>query len=67
MARRQLSMDEIKAETEALTGNFGHKRLIVVYGEHPKSDIDYIEKSIDTIYNVQVPTKKGHANIRGLM
>ena len=62
--RRRLTMDEVAAETRALTGTFGHKRLIVVYGEHPLSDVDYIAESIDTVYNQRVDTRKGHANIR---
>lgn len=64
MARRRLGLDEIRRETEALTRDFGHKRLVVVYGEHPDSDIDYMVQSIDTIYSVQVQTRKGNANIR---
>ena len=64
MQRVRLSMDDIRTETQALAGQFGHKRLIVVYGEHPLSDIDYLEESINTVYDVRVPTKKGHANIR---
>lgn len=50
--RRILSMDEVKRETEALIDE-GHKRLIVVYGEHPASDVDYIADTIKTIYSVQ--------------
>ncbi|HKK48402.1 MAG TPA: [FeFe] hydrogenase H-cluster radical SAM maturase HydG [Alkalispirochaeta sp.] len=64
MERVRLTPEEIRRETRSLTGTFGHKRLIVVYGEHPKSDIDYLEESIDAVYGVRVPTRKGHANIR---
>ncbi|MFW5695463.1 MAG: [FeFe] hydrogenase H-cluster radical SAM maturase HydG [Alkalispirochaeta sp.] len=64
MARIRLSPEEIQRETRALAGDFGHKRLIVVYGEHPLSDIDYLEESINAVYDVRVPTRKGHANIR---
>ncbi len=64
MHRARLSMEEIRRETRALAGEFGHKRLIVVYGEHPLSDIDYLEESVNAVYGVRVPTKKGHANIR---
>jgi len=64
MRRRRLELDEVRRETEALARDFGHKRLVVVYGEHPDSDIDYMLKTIDTIYSVQVPTRKGTANIR---
>ncbi len=62
--RRVLSMDEVRAETEALAGKLGHKRLVVVYGEHPESGVDYIEESIRTIYDVNVPTRKGMGQIR---
>lgn len=64
MQRVRLSKEEIEKEVRALTGAFGHKRLIVVYGEHPLSDIDYLEESINAVYGVRVPTRKGHANIR---
>ena len=62
--RRQLSMEEIKKEIEVLAGKMGHKRLISVYGEHPKSDARYIAKTLETIYNVKVPTRKGYGEIR---
>jgi 2-iminoacetate synthase len=57
--RRKLSFAEIRRETEALV-SLGHKRLIVVYGEHPDSGIDYIAGSIKTIYD----TKVGRGEIR---
>ena len=62
--RRILSLDEIKKETEVLAGEIGHKRLIAVFGEHPLTGIDYIADVIKAIYEVKVPTKTGHANIR---
>jgi len=62
--RRVLSMDEIRQETEILTGKIGHKRIIAVYGEHPLTGIDYILESMKTIYDVKVPTKHGYGNIR---
>jgi 2-iminoacetate synthase len=61
--RRVLKMDEIKAETEALIKE-GHKRSIVVYGEHPASDADYIVDSIKSIYDVKVPTGDSKNTIR---
>ncbi len=64
VTRRVLSMEEIKKEVEALAGDIGHKRLVVVYGEHPRNDIDYILESIKTIYAVQAETKHGIGNIR---
>jgi 2-iminoacetate synthase len=51
--RRQLTIEEVRAETEALV-SIGHKRLIVVYGEHPSSGIDYMAETIQTIYDVKV-------------
>ncbi len=62
--RRVLSMDEIRKETETLTGKIGHKRIIAVYGEHPLTGIDYILESMKTIYDVKTPTKHGYGNIR---
>lgn len=62
--RRVLSAEEITREVEALAGGIGHKRLVVVYGEHPKNDINYIIRSIKTIYSIQAKTKNGVGNIR---
>ena len=50
--RRKLSYGEIQKETKSIL-NTGHKRIIVVYGESPCSNIDYAVKSIDTIYSVR--------------
>jgi 2-iminoacetate synthase len=61
--RRKLTLEEIREETKALV-SVGHKRLIVVYGEHPSSDIDYIADSIRTVYNVKVKAKRGYGRIR---
>ncbi len=62
--RKVLSEDEIRREVAVLAGEVGHKRLIVVYGEHPKNDVDYIVKSLETIYSVRVKTRKGFGSIR---
>jgi 2-iminoacetate synthase len=62
--RKVLSLDEVKRETEVLSGDIGHKRLIVVYGEHPNNDIDYMIDSIKAIYSVKVKKNKGLAGIR---
>ena len=62
--RKQLNLDEIEQEIKVLAGQIGHKRLIVVYGEHPQSDVDYIASSIETIANVKVKTKRGFGQIR---
>lgn len=57
--RRQLTIEEVRKEAEALV-SMGHKRLIMVYGEHPLSDVDYIAKTIQTVYD----TKVGKGEIR---
>lgn len=62
--RKVLTQEEIKKEVAVLAGEIGHKRLIVVYGEHPKNDVDYIVESLKTIYSVRVKTKNGHGSIR---
>jgi len=63
-SRRILSQDEIRREVEVLAGQIGHKRLIVVYGEHPKSGIDYMAESLRTIMDVKVKTRRGWGQIR---
>lgn len=62
--RRVLNLDQIKSEAKVLAGRIGHKRLIVVYGEHPNNDIDYMAQSIKTIYSVKEKTKNGFGQIR---
>jgi len=62
--RRMLTMDEVRREVEVLAGQIGHKRLIVVYGEHPTTGVDYVAETIRTVYDLRVPTKKGHNSIR---
>ena len=62
--RRKLSMDEIRAEAEALAGAIGHKRLIFVTGEHPASGAHYIADALRAIYAVKVPTRRGFGQIR---
>jgi 2-iminoacetate synthase len=62
--RRRLDLDEIEKEVEILAGTIGHKRLVVVYGEHKSSDADYIVTTMETIYGVSAPTRKGEGRIR---
>ncbi|MDN5342793.1 MAG: 2-iminoacetate synthase [Oceanotoga sp.] len=57
--RNSLSIDEVKQETKALIDR-GHKRLILVYGEHPMYDAKFIAKTVEAVYSV----KSGHGNIR---
>lgn len=62
--RRVLTLEEVRKEAEVLAGEIGHKRLIVVYGEHPKTGAEYIRDTIQTIYSVRVKTKNGYGQIR---
>jgi len=64
MDRKVLSTEEITREVEVLAGVIGHKRLIAVYGEHPSTDVDYILKSLDTIYKVKIPKGRSTLGIR---
>ena len=64
MRRMVLDLDRVVEETKVLCGEIGHKRLIVVYGEHPQTGIDYICSTIEAIYSVKVPTRRGYGSIR---
>ncbi len=57
--RRTLNQDELRQQVEALE-NKGHKRLILVFGEHQAYDPEFIAKSVRTVYE----TKVGHGEIR---
>ncbi len=57
--RHTLSDEELVRETEALE-DLGHKRLILVYGESPKYDPEFIAHTVRIVYG----TKKGHGEIR---
>ncbi|MGC7847380.1 [FeFe] hydrogenase H-cluster radical SAM maturase HydG [Desulforudis sp. 1088] len=59
VTKRTLSLEELEQEVRILISK-GHKRLIVVYGEHPESDIDYMCRTIEKIYSI----KKGRGEIR---
>jgi 2-iminoacetate synthase len=61
--RRILNMDEVRKETEAVIAE-GHKRMILVYGEHPESDANYMVESIKTAYDSQKAARNGWGNIR---
>ena len=50
--RMTLSPDELKAQVEALEKK-GHKRLILVYGEHPTYSPEFIADSVRQVYNVK--------------
>lgn len=59
VARATLSFPELEAEIKALVGK-GHKRLIMVYGEHPKYSPEFIAETVRTVYE----TKFGNGEIR---
>lgn len=57
--RKTLDHDELVKNVEALEEN-GQKRLILVYGEHPRYTPEYIAETVRTVYDV----KKGNGEIR---
>lgn len=57
--RRTLSEAEIRGQVEALEAK-GHKRLILVFGEHQSYDPEFIAASVRTVYG----TKLGNGEIR---
>ncbi len=57
--RVTLNKEELVKEVETLQ-DAGHKRLILVYGEHPKYGAEFIAKSVKEVYKV----KKGNGEIR---
>lgn len=57
--RNTLNDQQIVNEVEALEDN-GHKRLILVYGEHPSYNAEYIAHTVKLVYGV----KKGNGEIR---
>ena len=50
--RRTLDTGEIEKQVVALE-NQGHKRLILVFGEDPAYDADYIAETVRTVYRVR--------------
>lgn len=64
MKRRRLSMDEVREEARILCGTIGHKRLILVCGEHPSSGAEYICDAMRAIYGVKVKVRDGYGQIR---
>ncbi len=57
--RKTLTMDEIEREVKIMTSE-GQKRTVLVYGESPVTDIDFLCKSIEKVYSV----KSEHSEIR---
>ncbi len=57
--RRTLDQDEIRRQVEALE-NKGHKRLILVFGEHPQYSPEFIARCVRQVYSIRT----GHGEIR---
>ena len=57
--RLTLQGKELIEQVEALEDD-GHKRLILVFGEHPLYDAEFIAETVKTVYKV----KKGYGEIR---
>ncbi|MDR1273446.1 MAG: [FeFe] hydrogenase H-cluster radical SAM maturase HydG [Odoribacteraceae bacterium] len=56
--RQVLTMEEVAREAAAVIDE-GHKRVVAVYGEHPRNGADYMADSISAIYAVKRPTPAG--------
>lgn len=59
VSRKTLTLPELDQEVEALVDR-GHKRLILVYGEHPQYGAQFIHDTVQEVYNI----KKGNGEIR---
>ncbi|WP_077369059.1 [FeFe] hydrogenase H-cluster radical SAM maturase HydG [Anaerosalibacter sp. Marseille-P3206] len=57
--RQTLSTEELEEQVKILEDK-GHKRLILVYGEHPCYGADFIAETMKIVYN----TKNGNGEIR---
>jgi 2-iminoacetate synthase len=59
LARKILNMNEIEQEARMLLKD-GHKRILLICGESPKNDINYVCEAIRRVYAIQI----GKDNIR---
>lgn len=59
VSRKTLTLDELDLEVAALTAR-GHKRLILVYGEHPDYGAQFIHDTVQRVYK----HRHGHDEIR---
>jgi 2-iminoacetate synthase len=57
--RHTLTPEELRAQVLALEAA-GQKRLILVFGEHPRYDASFIAEQVRTVYS----TREGHGEIR---
>lgn len=59
IVRKTLTLKELEKEVRTLESR-GHKRLIMVYGEHPRYDPGFIAETVRKVYE----TKEGKGEIR---
>ncbi len=59
VVRRTLETADLQREVKALEDT-GHKRLILVFGEHPQYDAEFIAQCVRDVYAV----RSGHGQIR---
>lgn len=52
MHRKTLTMDEIEDEVNVMI-NEGQKRTVLVYGESPNTQVDYMVDTVKKVYNVK--------------
>lgn len=57
--RKNLTMEELRREVEIMIGE-GQKRTVLVYGESPETNIDYICETVRQVYSI----KSEHGEIR---
>ncbi len=57
--RQSLEPEELEAQVRALQRQ-GHKRLILVFGEHPDYDARYIAETVESVYRI----REGRGEIR---
>ena len=58
--RKTLDRDELISEVKALEMD-GHKRLILVFGEHPDYSAEFIAETVRTVYSIK---SQSHGEIR---
>ncbi len=52
MQRKTLTMEELRHQVEIMIGE-GQKRTVLVYGESPETNIDYICETVRQVYSVR--------------
>lgn len=55
--RRILTAEEVAQEAQGVLQS-GHKRMIMVYGEHPRSGVDYMIDTIKAVYDQEYISPK---------